>query len=125
MKIFKQMCMLATVAVAMVFAGCNENSAAKVSVEVRKGGAVVANEQVYMFRGNMQDVFFKSKIHATKNIATDENGIAEFDVPEIYFATDNQATAIFETFDANENVNGKVAVSVRKGDSKKATLYMN
>ena len=84
------------------------------------------NVQVYMFRGDLSDAFLDNKVHANKNIATDENGIAEFEINSLSFGvSSDQATFIFETFDENEEVNGKVAATVKKGTSKDVTLNMD
>ena len=124
-KLFKQFFMLAIIAGAMVLTGCSDDGVATVSVKVLKNGKAVVGEQVYMYRGSLQDAFLEHKIHASKNIATDDEGVAEFGIRSIDFgAGSDQATVIFETFDANENVNGKVAASVKKGDKKTVTLYI-
>ena len=126
MKLFKQIFMLAIIAGAMVLTSCNDDSVATISVKVVKNGKAVVGEQVYMYRGSLQDSFLETKVHASKNIATDDEGVAEFGIRSIDFGVgSDQATVIFETFDADENVNGKIAASVRKGDKKTVTLYMN
>ena len=38
------------------------------------------NVQVYMFRGDLSEAFLKNKVHADKNIATDDSGIATFEI---------------------------------------------
>ena len=123
MKVFQKLFMLAMIAGAMMLVGWANKGAATISVKVMKAGKAQVGEQVYMYRGSLQDAFLMHKVHATRNVATDENGVAEFAITLSDFgAGGDQATFIFETFDAAENVNGKVAVSVRKGDSKTATI---
>ena len=124
-KLFKQFFMLAILAGAMVLVSCENSAVATISVKVLKGGKAQVGEQVYMYRGSLQDAFLEHKVHASKNIATDENGIAEFAISSFDMgAGSNQGTFVFETFDANENVNGKVAASVKSGDKKTVTLYI-
>ena len=127
MKTFiKSFLMLAVIAGAVLLTGCQQKNAATVNVKVVKLGIPQPNVQVYMFRGDLSEAFLKNKIHADKNIATDENGIAEFEINSLSFGvSSDQATFIFETFDENEQVTGKVATSVKKGFSKDVTLSMN
>ena len=127
MKTFiKSFLMLAVIAGAVLLTGCQQKNAATVNVKVVKLGIPQPNVQVYMFRGDLSEAFLKNKIHADKNIATDENGIASFEINSLSFGvSSDQATFIFETFDENEQVTGKVAASVKKGFSKDVTLSMN
>ena len=125
-KFIKNFLMLAVIAGAMVLTGCAEKNAATVNVKVVKVGVPQPNVQVYMYRGNLSDAFLESKVHATKNIATDENGVATFEINSLSFgAASDQATFIFETFDEDEIVTGKVAATVKKGGSKDVTLSMS
>ena len=118
--------MLAVIAGAVLLTGCQQKNAATVNVKVVKVGVPQPNVQVYMYRGDLGEAFLKNKIHADKNIATDENGVAMFEINSMSFGvSSDQATFIFETFDENENVNGKVAASVKKGASKDVTLNMD
>ena len=118
--------MLAVIAGAVLLTGCQQKNAATVNVKVVKLGVPQPNVQVYMFRGDLSDAFLDNKVHANKNIATDENGIAEFEINSLSFGvSSDQATFIFETFDENEEVNGKVAATVKKGTSKDVTLNMD
>ena len=49
-----------------------------------------------------------------------------FEINSLSFgAGSDQATFIFETFDEDEEVNGKVAASAKKGSSKDVTLNMD
>ncbi len=118
--------MLAVIAGAMLLTGCQQKNAATINVKVVKVGVPQPNVQVYMYRGDISEAFLKNKIHADKNIATDENGVAMFEINSLSFGvSSDQATFIFETFDENEKVNGKVAASVKKGASKDVTLNMD
>ena len=118
--------MLAVIAGAVLLTGCQKKNAATVNVKVVKLGVPQPNVQVYMFDGDLSEAFLKNKIHATKNIATDENGVATFEINSLSFdVSSDQATFIFETFDEDEEVNGKVAASVKKGASKDVTLNMD
>ena len=127
MKTFiKSFLMLAVIAGAVLLTGCQQKNAATVNVKVVKLGVPQPNVQVYMFRGDLSDAFLDNKVHANKNIATDENGIAEFEINSLSCGvSSDQATLIFETFDENEEVNGKVAATVKKGTSKDVTLNMD
>ena len=119
--------MLAVIAGAMVLTGCIKKDAATVNVKVvNKLTMPQANVQVYMYSGNLSDEFLKNKVHATTNIATDEDGVATFEINSLSFGVaSDQATFIFETFDEDGNVTGKVAATVKKGGSKDVTLSMN
>ena len=127
MKTFiKSFLMLAVIAGAVLLTGCQQKNAATVNVKVVKLGVPQPNVQVYMFRGDLSEAFLKNKVHADKNIATDEDGIATFEINSMSFGvSSDQATFIFETFDEDEEVNGKVAASVKKGASKDVTLSMD
>lgn len=127
MKTFiKSFLMLAVIAGAVLLTGCQQKNAATVNVKVVKLGVPQPNVQVYMFRGDLSEAFLKNKVHADKNIATDEDGIATFEINSLSFGvSSDQATFIFETFDEDEEVNGKVAASVKKGASKDVTLNMD
>ena len=127
MKTFiKSFLMLAVIAGAVLLTGCQQKNAATVNVKVVKLGVPQPNVQVFMFRGDLSEAFLKNKVHATKNIATDEDGIATFEINSLSFdVSSDQATFIFETFDEDEEVNGKVAASVKKGASKDVTLSMD
>jgi hypothetical protein len=127
MKTFiKSFLMLAVIAGAVLLTGCQQKNAATVNVKVVKLGVPQPNVQVFMFRGDLSEAFLKNKVHADKNIATDEDGIATFEINSLSFGvSSDQATFIFETFDENEEVNGKVAASVKKGTSKDVTLNMD
>ncbi|MBQ6977137.1 MAG: hypothetical protein IJQ18_00730 [Paludibacteraceae bacterium] len=127
MKTFiKSFLMLAIIAGAVLLTGCQQKNAATVNVKVVKLGVPQPNVQVYMFRGDLSEAFLKNKVHADKNIATDEDGIATFEINSLSFGvSSDQATFIFETFDEDEEVNGKVAASVKKGASKDVTLSMD
>ena len=123
MKTFKMLMMLAVLAGAMVMVGCSKKNSATIDVKVLKAGVPQANERVYLFRGNLQEAFLEHPVHASKNIATDETGVASFDIKSDDFGAGNdQVTFVFETFDEDENVTGKVAASVRKGDAKTVTI---
>ena len=125
-KFIKSFLMLAVIAGAVLLTGCQQKNAATVNVKVVTMGVPQPNVQVYMFSGDLSEAFLKNKIHAAKNIATDENGIATFEINSLSFgAGSDQATFIFETFDEDEEVNGKVAASVKKGASKDVTLNMD
>lgn len=125
-KFIKNFLMLAVIAGAMVLTGCIKKDAATINVKVVKIGVPQANVQVYMYSGNLSDEFLKKKAHATTNIATDEDGVATFEINSLSFGvTSDQATFVFETFDEDENVTGKVAATVKKGGSKDVTLSMN
>ena len=118
--------MLAVVCAALVLTGCEKEKATTISVEVVKSGEVQPNVQVYMYSGLLGDSFLQSKIHAYQNVATDENGVAEFTLPSTFFgAGSDKATAVFQTFDEKGTVTGKVPASVNKGENKKVTLKMN
>ena len=127
MKTFiKSFLMLAVIAGAVLLTGCQQKNAATVNVKVVKLGVPQPNVQVYMYRGDLSEAFLKNKVHADKNIATDEDGIATFEINSLSFGvSSDQATFIFETFDEDEEVNGKVAASVKKGASKDVTLNMD
>ncbi len=127
MKTFiKSFLMLAVIAGAVLLTGCQQKNAATVNVKVVKLGVPQPNVQVFMFRGDLSEAFLKNKVHADKNIATDEDGIATFEINSLSFGvSSDQATFIFETFDEDEEVNGKVAASVKKGASKDVTLNMD
>jgi hypothetical protein len=127
MKTFiKSFLMLAVIAGAVLLTGCQQKNAATVNVKVVKLGVPQPNVQVFMFRGDLSEAFLKNKVHADKNIATDEDGIATFEINSMSFGvSSDQATFIFETFDEDEEVNGKVAASVKKGASKDVTLSMD
>jgi hypothetical protein len=127
MKTFiKSFLMLAVIAGAVLLTGCQQKNAATVNVKVVKLGVPQPNVQVFMFRGDLSEAFLKNKVHADKNIATDEDGIATFEINSMSFGvSSDQATFIFETFDEDEEVNGKVAASVKKGASKDVTLNMD
>lgn len=107
---------------AMVLAGCSGNSAATINVKVMKDGKPVVGEMVYMYRGSLQDSFLQHKIHSSMQVATDDSGVAEFKLSSGDFGFDSTLSFNFETFDSNENVNGKVAASVNKGQSKDVTI---
>ena len=125
-KFIKSFLMLAVIAGAVLLTGCQQKNAATVNVKVVKLGVPQSNVQVYMFSGDLSEAFLKNKIHADKNIATDENGIATFEINSLSFGvSSDQATFIFETFNEDEEVTGKVAASVKKGSSKDVTLNMN
>ena len=118
--------MLAVIAGAVLLTGCQQKNAATVNVKVVKLGVPQPNVQVFMFRGDLSEAFLKNKVHADKNIATDEDGIATFEINSLSFGvSSDQATFIFETFVEDEEVNGKVAASVKKGASKDVTLSMD
>lgn len=115
--------MLAIIAGAMVVTGCSKKNAATIEVQVLNAGKAQVGVQVYMYDGLLGDAFLESKVHASKNIATDENGVAEFSISSNDFgAASDQATFVFETFDEDEEVTGKVATSIKKGETKKITL---
>lgn len=119
--------MLAVIAGAMVLTGCIKKDAATINVKVvNKLTMPQANVQVYMYSGNISDELLKNKVNATTNIATDENGVATFEINSLSFGVaSDQATFIFETFDEDGNVTGKVPTTVKKGGSKDVTLSMN
>jgi len=122
-KFIKCFLMLTVLVGAMCLTGCLKKNAATINVKVVKMGIPQANVQVYMFKGDLTDAFLKNKVHADKSIATNENGVAEFEINSLLFGIDSdQATFIFETFDDKENVTGKVPASVKKGGSTDATL---
>ena len=126
-KFIKNFLMLAVIAGAMVLTGCIKKDAATINVKVvNKLTMPQANVQVYMYSGNISDELLKNKVNATTNIATDENGVATFEINSLSFGVaSDQATFIFETFDEDGNVTGKVPTTVKKGGSKDVTLSMN
>ena len=125
-KFIKNFLMLAVIAGAMVLTGCIKKDAATINVKVVKLTVPQANVQVYMYSGNISDELLKNKVNATTNIATDENGVATFEINSLSFGVaSDQATFIFETFDEDGNVTGKVPTTVKKGGSKDVTLSQN
>lgn len=118
------MMMLAAMVCAAVMTSCNlGGKGATVYVHVESLlGTPVANEVVYKYSGDASSADLASRDMASKAIATDENGVAEFSIKNYEFIIDDQATFIFETFDKDNKVSGKVAVTVSKGNSKEATL---
>ena len=125
MKVFQKIFMLAMIAGSMVLASCGGDEAATVSVKVLKAGKAQVGELVYMYNGSSLDGIMEHKVHAIKNVATGEDGIADFSISSADFGLgNNKATFVFETFDADENVNGKIAVTVKSGEKKEATLVM-
>lgn len=115
--------MIAVLFGAVVLTGCAKKDAATINVKVLKNGQPVVGEFVYKYRSSLGESFLTGKIHADQEVATDEQGVAEFKLSNIDFgAGSSTASFVFETFDSKEVVNGKIAASVNKGQTKEVTI---
>ncbi len=114
--------LLLVLIVTVLFTGCMTKKDATIIVKVTKLGIVQQNVPVYMFEAGLEDSLYGLKSSADKIIATDSDGIAEFGIMKVQFLIDDQATFVFVTYNDNGKINGKVAVSVRKGATKSVTI---
>lgn len=85
-------------------------------------GVPQSGEMVYKYSGDATDAELASKSMADANVATNQEGIAEFSIMNAELLLDDQATFIFETFDKDGKVSGKKAVTIKKGKEVTETI---
>lgn len=83
---------------------------------------------VYMFsdKRGPNTPFFKP-LSASKGIITENGGVASFDLNKIsdLEVIDKQTTLYFGVFDVNNNVLGKTAITIKKGETKNSTINIS
>lgn len=99
----------------------SSETAAEVKVVVKENGALQKGVIVYMFdeEKGINSNFFRP-LFADKQVVTEDDGVAAFELREVYDldAVEDQATLYFAVFNENESVKGKTVVTVRKGEVK-------
>ena len=121
--------MLAAV-LGLSLAGCQSNGKSDATVKVQvvdKSGVPQSGETVYMFKATKWDQgdSFREVFYKDKSAVTESDGIATFELQETLDLEiiDNQTTLYFATFEANgETIKGYTAVTVKKGETKEATI---
>lgn len=94
---------------------CTNGGDATISVKVEKSGSPVIDEMVYMYRGKFTDtIYAKSDAKAVSVEKTNASGIAEFTVKSVGIGEEG-TYRIFETFNDNDSVNGRVAAYISNG----------
>ena len=124
----KFLMILAAVVLSLSLTSCGKKNAdATVKIKVVNSlGAPQSSVLVYMFEATdwNHSESFRAPIHAHKQVATESNGVATFELREAFDLEiiDTQTTLFFATFDADENITGEAAVTVKKGETKEATI---
>lgn len=107
--------------------GANKGGATA-EITVMKAGKTVAAETVYQFSATKYNQpSFVQPIHADKQAVTDENGVATFELRETFDLEiiDEQTTLYYVVFaEDKKTVAGKTAVTIKKGQTKKATINL-
>lgn len=109
------------------FASCSKDKAtATVEITVTKSSKAIAGETVYQFSSQTwtQDESFRKPLHARRSSVTNENGVAVFELKEAFDLDiiNDQTTLYYATFGEKDVLTGKTAVTVKKGETKKATI---
>lgn len=102
----------------------DEETGAVAKITVLESGVTKSGIVVYMFsdREGPSSSFF-TPFHSDKSVVTDDNGIATFELQEIYDldAIDSQTTIYFGVFSGDNNI-GYTAMTIKKGDNKSGTI---
>ncbi len=121
-QVMKTLFFMVVVMSALSMTSCTGKDKAVVNVEVKTLGLIPASGvTVYMYDSDY-DEGFTDKIYAKESVVTDENGIANFGLKSIDFFLDDRVTLYFITFNTKNEVNGKAAVTVKKGEEKNITI---
>lgn len=104
----------------------NENQInATVNIKVVENGAPKSGVTVCMFPDNMgpETDFFKP-LHAKKKVISQNNGIATFELKEIFDLEiiNNQTTLYFAVFNNNNQILGQTATTIKKDETKSETI---
>lgn len=107
--------------------GANKGGAT-VEITVNKAGKPVVAETVYQFSSQLYNQpSFIQPIHAKKQAVTNENGVATFELQATFDLEiiDEQTTLYYVVFaEDKETVAGKTAVTIKKGETKQATINL-
>ncbi|MBN2614748.1 MAG: hypothetical protein JXR71_03570 [Bacteroidales bacterium] len=128
----KTMYLIALMAIFVGLTGCEKKDgtvSSKVEIAVNDlSGAPVANETVYMFTDPSTETFGSKPIYAAKTSVTDENGVAGFDLQEVFDLdpVSTQTTLYFTILKKvstnTYQVRGTIGVTVKKGTTYKKNL---
>ena len=110
--------------------GCQSNGKNDATVKVKVVdllGLPQSGETVYMFNAQKWDQgeSFREVIFKDKSAVTDNNGVATFELQETFDLEiiDSQTTLYFATFgNDGKTIKGQTAVTVKKGETKEATI---
>ncbi len=93
------------------------------NITVKKNGKAKSGITVYLFK-RTAPTFFKP-IYASKDVVTDSEGIASFELQEVVDleVIDNQTTLYFAVFNKETPI-GQTALTIKKGETKSATINM-
>ncbi len=99
-----------------------------VKIKVTKAGKVASGVTVCLFDSDSgPGTPFFTPFSAKKKVVTESNGIASFNLQEVYDLNviDKQTTfyfGVFEGKDTDPVVLGKTAVTIKKGDTKEGSI---
>lgn len=123
----KFLMILAAVVLSLSLTSCGDKkSSATVKVKVVNAlGAPQSAETVYMFdatKWNQES--FRDPFHANKQAVTESDGVATFELRETFDldVIDSQTALYFATFDKDKKITGETAVTIKKGETKEATI---
>ena len=116
-----------TVVFGLSFTSC-EGIGGKTTVEVQviKDNMPQSGMSVYMFDNTNWTMDIRQPLFADKTVITDASGIATFELGDMDLEiNDSQTTLYFATFkDGTEIMTGQTAVTIKKGETKQATIRL-
>lgn len=123
----KILLILLTVVFGLSFTSCEGiGGKATVEVQVIKSNMPQSGMSVYMFDNTKWTMDIREPLFANKTVITDASGIATFELGDMDLVIlDSQTTLYFATFkDGTEIMTGQTAVTIKKGETKQATIRL-
>ena len=115
MNFFQKSFVFVAIVSLMTLTCCTNVGDAIISVKVEKSGSPVKDEMVYMYQGNFTDtIYAKNDAKPVSMEKTDASGIVEFTIKSLSVG-DGGTYRIFETFNDNDSINGRVAAFISNG----------
>ncbi len=108
---------------AVVLIGCASSKRTTVNVSVENDGKPVVGVLVYMYETTINDYSYSYTYMAESATPTESNGIASIPLDRFEFIGNaGQVSFRFVTYDADHNINGDVAASIKYGETKDITI---
>lgn len=118
-----------TLSFAIALVSCKKDKEDEVrtyaKITVKKNGVNKAGVPVYMFSDDQGPATnFFEPFFSDRTVVTESNGVATFELREVFDleVVDPQTTLYFGIFDGNDNALGSAALTVKKGETKSATI---